>query len=80
MTASRSKPLQVDLFPNQVRLTHAIPDANRYRFYLLRILPTLFDDWVLLREWGRIGSPGRIRRDRHPSEREAVTALATFAR
>lgn len=80
MTASTSEPLQLSLFPNQVWLTHSIPDANRHRFYLLRTLPTLFGDWVLLREWGRIGSPGRFRRDRHETESEAVTALARLAR
>ncbi|MDH3659534.1 MAG: WGR domain-containing protein [Alphaproteobacteria bacterium] len=80
MTASRSKPPQLSLFPNQVRLTHSISDANRHRFYLLRTLPTLFGDWVLLRESGRIGSPGRVRRDRHRSEGEATTALARLAR
>ena len=80
MITSTSKPLQFSLFPNHVRLTHSIPDANRHRFYLLRTLPTLFGDWVLLREWGRMGSPGRVRRDRHPSESEAVIALAKLAR
>ncbi|NJO36368.1 MAG: WGR domain-containing protein [Rhizobiales bacterium] len=80
MTASRSKPLQLSLFPNHVRLIHSIPKANRHRFYLLRTLPTLFGDWVLLREWGRIGSPGRVRRDRHPSEGDAVSALVKIAR
>lgn len=80
MTASKSKPLQLSLFPNHIRLTHSIPDANQHRFYLLRTLPTLFGDWVLLREWGRMGSPGRVRRDRHPSKSEAVGALAKLAR
>jgi len=27
------------------------------------VLPTLFDDWSLVREWGRIGSPGTIKKD-----------------
>jgi predicted DNA-binding WGR domain protein len=80
VTARTSKPLQLSLLPNHVRLIRSIPDANRHRFYLLRTLPTLFGDRVLLREWGRIGSPGRVRRDRHPSEGEAVTALAKLAR
>jgi predicted DNA-binding WGR domain protein len=56
MTASASKPLQLSLFPNHVRRTHSIPDANRHRFYLLRTLPTLFGECVLLREWGRIAA------------------------
>ena len=61
-------------------LTHLIPDANRHRFYVLRTLPTLFGDWVLLREWGRIGSPGRLRRDCHTSESDAISALAKLAK
>ena len=80
MTVPRSKPLQLSLFPNHVRLTHSIPDANRHRFYLLSTLPTLFGDWMLLREWGRIGSPGRVRRDSHPTESDAVSALARLAK
>lgn len=80
MITAKSKPLQLSLFPNQVRLTRSIPDANRHRFYLLRTLPTLFGDWVLLREWGRIGSPGRVRRDCHPSESDAVSALAKLTK
>lgn len=74
MITSKSKPLQLSLFPNQVRLTHSIPDANRHRFYLLRTLPTLFG------EWGRIGSPGRVRRDCHMTESDAVSALAKLAK
>lgn len=75
MAASTSKPLQLSLFPNQIRLTHSIPAANQHRFYLLRTLPTLFGDCVLLRESGRIGSPGRVRCDRHRTEGEAINAL-----
>lgn len=80
MAASRSKPLQLSLFPNHVRLTHSVPDASRHRFYLLRTLPTLFGEWVLLREWGRLGSPGRVRRDRHQTESEAIHALTKLAK
>ena len=80
MTASASKPLQLKLFPNHVRLTHSIPDANRHRFYVLRTLPTLFGEWVLLREWGRIGSPGRVRRDCHTTESDAISAMAKLAK
>ena len=79
MSSSRSSALQLTLFPEQVRLTHQIPDANRHRFYLLRTLPTLFGDWILLREWGRIGSPGRVRCDRHETEDEAMSALIKLA-
>lgn len=31
------------------------PKANMARFYALDIQPTLFGEWTLTREWGRIG-------------------------
>ena len=79
MAASTTQPLQLSLFPNQVRLTQDVPIANRHRYYLMRTLPTLFGDWALLREWGRIGSPGRVRRDSHRTESDAVIALTKLA-
>jgi predicted DNA-binding WGR domain protein len=35
--------------------------AQRMRFYTLHLAPTLFGSWDLVREWGRIGSPGTLR-------------------
>ena len=43
-----------------VRLERRVPEENRYRFYLLRLAPTLFGEWSLIREWGRIGQQGRM--------------------
>ena len=80
MSASASKPLQLNLFPNHVRLTQTAPFANRHRYYLLRTLPTLFGERVLLRQWGRIGSPGRVRRDCHKTESDVINALAKLAK
>ena len=60
-------------------MTQAIPYANQNPYYLMRTMPTLFGEWVLLWEWGRIGSPGRVRRDRHRTESEAVSALTKLA-
>jgi predicted DNA-binding WGR domain protein len=31
------------------------PKANMARFYALSLQPTLFGEWALVREWGRIG-------------------------
>ena len=31
------------------------------RFYTMHLAPTLFGGWDLVREWGRIGSPGTLR-------------------
>jgi predicted DNA-binding WGR domain protein len=41
--------------------TRSDPAKNLHRFYILRLAPTLFGDWTLLREWGRRGSPGTVR-------------------
>ena len=32
------------------------PDRNMARFYTMSVQPNLFGEWLLLREWGRIGS------------------------
>jgi predicted DNA-binding WGR domain protein len=42
-------------------LTRAEPTKNLHRFYVVRLAPTLFGEWTLLREWGRSGSPGTVR-------------------
>lgn len=40
-----------------VYLERIDPEKNACRFYRAAVRPTLFGDWVLIREWGRIGSP-----------------------
>lgn len=50
------------------------PESNRYRFYRMEIVPGLFGDWGLMREWGRIGSPGTVRTDWFDCEVEAKDA------
>ena len=37
------------------------PAKNLARFYSLAVLPTLFGEWSLQREWGRIGQPDTVR-------------------
>jgi predicted DNA-binding WGR domain protein len=44
-------------------LTRVDSARNINRFYIVSITPTLFDEWVVVREWGRRGSPGTIRLD-----------------
>lgn len=48
--------------------------SNVHRFYALTVSPGIFDNWSLVREWGRIGSPGTVRSNWYRSEEEAVTA------
>ncbi|MDH3770991.1 MAG: WGR domain-containing protein [Nitrospirota bacterium] len=74
--SSKPSAHQLSLFPDHVRLTQIEPDAHKQRFYLMRTLPNLFGEGLLLREWGRIGSPGQIRIDWHPTEGDAINALA----
>ncbi len=44
-----------------MRLEHINPDRNMFRFYEIRIEPTLFHEHALLVYWGRIGKRGRQR-------------------
>jgi predicted DNA-binding WGR domain protein len=44
------------------------------RFYSLAVQADLLAGWSLVREWGRIGSPGRVRVDPHAELLIAETA------
>ena len=59
-----------------IHLTRTDPARNMARFYTMALQPTLFGEWALLREWGRIGSAGRLVSCRFASEREAALAMA----
>lgn len=67
--------MQGDLFPAPVHLRSVDPARNRHRFYSLRVLPDLFGEWVLVREWGRIGTSGQARTELHSSLLEADAAM-----
>jgi predicted DNA-binding WGR domain protein len=43
-----------------VQLRRLDPAKNLARFYLLDVQQDLFGQWWLVREFGRIGSPGRV--------------------
>jgi predicted DNA-binding WGR domain protein len=47
---------------------------NVRRFWLSHVTPTLLGGWSLIREWGRIGSPGRVQARSFESEDEARRA------
>ena len=42
-----------------VALERVEPGRNVFRYYVLSVEPTLFDDVSLVAEWGRIGRRGR---------------------
>lgn len=47
---------------------------NMARYYRLSVAETLFGDWVVIREWGRIGRRGQSR-EQCATTREAAEAL-----
>lgn len=51
---------------------------NMARFYKLNVQPTLFDEWAVVREWGRIGSAGTVRIKSYLTHHGAELALITI--
>ena len=60
---------------NHLRLEKRVPDKNQFRFYRLDLQPTLFGEWSVVREWGRIGHGGRTLLTSFPSYAEAASAF-----
>jgi predicted DNA-binding WGR domain protein len=58
-----------------VKLARSKPSSNLHRFYALHIAPTLFGQWGLIAEWGRIDSPGQVREQLFETEPAAQAAL-----
>ena len=52
--------------------------CNMARYYVLPIEPSLFGDTTLVREWGRIGQPGKRRVELYESQLCAMEALETW--
>jgi predicted DNA-binding WGR domain protein len=55
-------------------LTRIDPTKNISRFYVVQLMPSLFGDWTVLREWGRRGSPGTVRLNSYQRRNDAETA------
>ena len=67
-----AEPFQLPLFPDQAALTRIRPERNEWRYYRLAVWPHLFGRALLARQWGRIGTQGRVRlsiRTRTPAPR-----------
>lgn len=56
------------------------PAKRKLRFYKMFIAPSLFGEWLLVREWGRIGSLGQVRTDHFANAGAARLALQNLAR
>ena len=71
---------QLELFPTDVHLRCIAPASNKRRFYAHSVPRTLFGEWALVREWGRIGVSARLSSDFYPSAGPAIDALIELAR
>lgn len=63
-----------------VYLTRVDDSKNMARYYRMSLQPTLFGEWAVVREWGRIGRGGQVRTSPYPSESEARLSMATIER
>lgn len=72
-------PAQAEVFPSRIKLRRIDPRRKMRHFYLMTIQRDLFGGATLVREWGRIGSGGKLRTSHHADEGHAVDALATLA-
>lgn len=61
-----------------IRLVRTVAKQNMARFYLIQIVPGLFGNWGLMREWGRIGYPGSVKLEWFQAEDEARRASETL--
>jgi predicted DNA-binding WGR domain protein len=63
-----------------IKLIRSKPSSNLHRFYVLHLAPTLFGEWGLIAEWGRIGSPGTVREQLFQTQGSAEAALTKRVR
>jgi predicted DNA-binding WGR domain protein len=72
--------IQLEMSRKLLHLRCIDPAKNKRRFYAMSVEPTLFGEWDLVREWGRIGQGGRVRHDVFSSVGDALDALAALAK
>ncbi|PHK93739.1 hypothetical protein CR162_17285 [Pseudoroseomonas rhizosphaerae] len=56
------------------------PTRNMNRFYRLYVSADLLGGWCVVREWGRHGAAGQVRRDLYASPEDAQAAGQRLAR
>ena len=57
------------------------PARNQRRYYALSVCRTLFGEWSLVREWGRLGQRGgTIKSADFPTEADSEVALRSVQR
>jgi predicted DNA-binding WGR domain protein len=63
-----------------LRLERIDPSRRMRRYYQLSLVPDLFDQICLVREWGRIGRSRRVHSETFQTENEALAALLVLLR
>ena len=71
---------QMEVFPANLYLRRTDAVRNINRFYFMAVQRDLFGGVNLIREWGRVGSAGKVKVTRHIDEGQAVNGLAEIAR
>lgn len=62
-----------------LRLEKIDHGKNQQRYYAMSVCRTLFGEWSLMREWGRIGRRGgRILAEAFETEEQATASLAAI--
>jgi len=56
------------------------PARNQNRYYSILVSRTLFGQWTMIREWGRIGQSGTVRETWYDTENEAMEAGEKLAK
>jgi predicted DNA-binding WGR domain protein len=80
MPPPRPFPIQLPLFAETASLVRIRPERNEFRYYRIEVWPDLFGRALLLRHWGRLGTPGCRRLDPHPDPGAAINAPAALLR
>ena len=62
---------------SDVYLTRVDASQNMARYYRMTVQPTLFGEWSVVREWGRIGRGGQVKASPYVNETDAVNAMVT---
>jgi predicted DNA-binding WGR domain protein len=65
---------------NAMQLRRCDPARNMRRFYVLAVHADLVTGWSLVREWGRIGRPGRVHVEPFTERDQAEAAGARMER
>lgn len=79
MVTLQTQAPQFEIFPDRLCLHRIEPTKNMSRFYSMTVQKDLFGGALLTREWGRIGSSGRVVVSHHADEGRAIDALVDIA-